>query len=242
MAIYANNPVIFSISLFFIIQPSRQFDAMADNKPARAFQSALCTVQTAFPRSPGEDFTMSSISSTSASGLSQLFQNLAASATSASNGSTGTTSNASSGTAATGHHHHGGGGFSKLADAIESALQSASNASSGSTSTDANQTITQALEKIFENGGLGGTGTSDDDASSSTPVSNNTSTGASSTTSTDNGLPADFVQTLKNFGVTPQQFQTDLTAALKSAQENGSVDVSSVLKNFPIGSVVDSVG
>jgi len=190
---------------------------------------------------------MSSINSTqSGLGLSQFLQSLTSnSASSASNGSSGsTTSTLSSLLQQVGHHRHhgGGGGFEKLADAVTNALQAASNGSSGSTATDANQTITQALTKIFQNGSLGSTSDSDnDDSTGSAPASNNATPGAATTNATA-GLPDAFVQTLKSFGVTPQQFQTDLTAALKTAQDSGSVDVSSVFKNFPIGSVVDSIG
>src|ERR1700735_1996711 len=152
---------------------------------------------------------MSTISSLSG-GLAQFVQNLNPS------GAASATSNASSGatTGATAHHHHGGG-FAKLADAIESALQSASNASSGSsTSTDPNQTITQALTKIFQNGSLNSTSEADGDtASAQAPETGTNGTNASPPAGT---LPEDFVQTLKSFGVTPQQFQTDLASALQT--------------------------
>jgi hypothetical protein len=165
-----------------------------------------------------------------AGGLSQFIQALnpstAASATS--NASSGSTTGVSGH-----HHHHHGGGFAKLADAITSALQAASNGSGGSVTTDANQTITQALAKIFKNGSLGSPGDADGD--------NDGSPGADAADSTK-GLPASFAQTLKSFGVTPQQFQADLAAALKTAEQSGTFDPSSVLKNFPTGSIVDALG
>jgi hypothetical protein len=55
-------------------------------------------------------------------------------------------------------------------------------------------------------------------------------------------LPDEFVQTLKSFGVTPQQFQSDLASALQAAQKSGSLDLSAIFKNFPTGSAVDTVG
>jgi hypothetical protein len=177
-----------------------------------------------------EDLPMSSISSLSG-GIAQFIQNLNPS------GAVPASSNTSSGatTAATGHPHHHGGGFAKLADAIESALQSASNGSSGSTTTDPNQTITQALTKIFQNGSLDSTSETDGSNSAAQPSTTGT------TSATTGSLPADFVQTLKSFGVTPQQFQADLATALKTAQDSGNFDPTSVLKNFPPGSVVDTL-
>jgi len=178
---------------------------------------------------------MSSISSLSG-GIAQFIQNLNPS------GAASVTSTASSGatTGATGHHHHHGGGFAKLADAISSALQSASNGSGGSTTTDANQTITQALTKIFQNGSLGSTTDTDGDTDASqTPAATN---GTNATPADNAGLPDAFVQTLKSFGVTPQQFQADLATALQTAQQSGNFDPSSVLKNFPPGSIVDTLG
>jgi hypothetical protein len=167
-----------------------------------------------------------------AGGLSQFIQNLnpSGAASPAQNASSGSTT-----TGTSGHHHHGGG-FAKIADAITSALQSAANGSGGSTTTDANQTITQALTKIFQNGSLGSTSAINDDSDSSQDASEPADTDPTS------GLPASFAQTLKSFGVTAQQFQTDLTNAFKAAQQSGNVDISSVLKNFPPGSIVDAIG
>jgi hypothetical protein len=176
-----------------------------------------------------EGSTMSAIGAI-AGGLSQFIQSLNPS------GAASPAQNASSGsTASTSGHHHHGGGFAKLADAITSALQSASNSSSGSASTDANQTITQALTKIFQNGSLG-SASSTDDTDAAQDASDPSATDATNT------LPASFVQTLKSFGVTAQQFQTDLTNALNTAQQSGNFDPSSVLKNFPPGSIVDAIG
>jgi hypothetical protein len=194
---------------------------------------------------------MSSISSTqSGLGLAQFLQSIAGNTTAASsNSSSGTVGSSSTAPAQSGHHRQHGAAFDKLANAITNALQSVSSTGTGTStsSTDPNQTITQALEKIFKNGSLGTFSDPDDDTSTTattTPVSNNaTPTPSTSSTSTpSSSLPASFVQTLQSFGVTAQQFQTDFTNALKNAQESGSVDVSSVFKNFPVGSVVDSLG
>ena len=184
---------------------------------------------------------MSSISSsTAASGISQFLQNLVSSGASSSNASSGST------TSTSGHHHHHGGGFQKLADAVTNALQSvaSSNGSGGTTASDANQTITQALTKIFQNGSLGSTDDSDstDAADSTDSTANNAQQGAAGTTSTAAGLPASFAQTLQSFGVTAQQFQTDVTTALKNAQQSGTADLSTAFKSFPTGSFVDALG
>jgi hypothetical protein len=175
-------------------------------------------------------------------GLFQLLQGLTASkSASTSNASTGTTSNASSGSLGVGghHHKHGSGAFDKLASALTSALQSATG--SGGTAADANQTITEALTKIFKNGSLGSIGGTDStsaDTADATDATDDTDSTASGTS----GLPADFLKTLQSFGVTPQQFQSDLSSALKSAQQSGSFDISSLFKSFPTGSVVDAIG
>ena len=196
---------------------------------------------------------MSSISSTQAGfGLAQLLQNIVANTSAANSNSSTESATTTPSTGVSGHHRPHGGGFAKLADAISNALQSASgNITSGTSTTDPNQTITQALEKIFKNGSLGSTtGTDDDDDSTASPT---TTTPASTTLATNNAapaspssttssLPASFVQTLQSFGVTAQQFQTDLSNALKNAVQSGSVDVSNVFKSFPIGSAVDSIG
>ncbi len=172
------------------------------------------------------------------SGISQFVQNLVsnnASPASSSNTSSGTT------TATHGHHHHGGGGFQKLADAVANALQSAASNSSGGTTTDPNQTITAALTKIFQNGSLGGTDDTDSSTDSTDSTTNNATPGAAGTTSTP-GLPPALVQTLQSFGVTAEQFQNDVTTALKNAQQSGTADLSTAFKSFPAGSFVDALG
>ena len=188
---------------------------------------------------------MSTITSTSGAGLSGLLQSITGSNTTNANSSTGsTTSTSTLGDLLqqVGRHKHGKGshgGFDKLANAVTSALQQASNGGSGSITTDPNATITNALAQIFKTGSLGGA--PDAEGDSATPPSNNAALTSASTTATP-GLPDSFVQTLKSFGVTPQQFQSDLAAALKGAQENGGVDTASVFKSFPVGSIVDSIG
>jgi len=181
---------------------------------------------------------MSSISSTQTDlGLAQFIQSLSAN-NADSTGASSTTStigadaanNTSSGSAVSGHHHHhgGGGGFDKIADAVTSALQ-ASNSSSGTTSTDPNQVITNALTQLFQNGGLGGPGNANGSTGTTTPFG-----GTDGTDSTGSGNADAFESTLKSFGVTPQQFQSDLASALEAAKQNGSY--------LPNGAFVDTHG
>ncbi len=167
-------------------------------------------------------------------GLLQFIQGLTSS--NSNNSGAAAASNSSSSTPVTGghRHKHGGGGFEKLANAITSALQSVG---TGGSATDANQTITDALTKIFKNQSLSPTGETDPTASTTQEIAS-----PDSTDKTNAGLPDSFVQTLKSFGVTPQQFQNDLNSALQSAQKSGGVDLSSIFKSFPIGSAVDAVG
>lgn len=183
---------------------------------------------------------MSSISSASgASGLFQFLQSLSPANATTSATAAGSASNSSGGAAVSGHHHkHGGGGFEKLANAVTSALQSVG---SGAAASDVNQTITEALTKIFKNGSLSPTGENDPTATDPTQQGSDAD-GTPDTSGTNGGLPAAFVQTLKSFGVTPQQFQTDLAAAMKTAEQSGTLDPSAAFKSFPAGSVVDTVG
>ncbi len=182
--------------------------------------------------------TMSSISSTTNSGLYQFIQGLSSESTTSTAGettaATGTTdasgsTAAGTTTATSGHHHHhgSGGGFGKIADAVTSALQSTTTDGS----TDPNQAITNALTQLFQ-------GTASDPTAagtSATPTLDASSTGKPAT-----GTPTSSVdslqQTLAAHGVTEQQFQADLTAALKNAQQSGAVDTSA----FPAGSFVDA--
>jgi hypothetical protein len=180
-------------------------------------------------------------------GLFQFLQGLASSAaSSATNASAGTTAAATASNSSTGlptaggHHKHGNGVFDKLANALANALQSANG--SGGTAADANQTITQALTKIFSNGSLGSTGATGSSGSSDATDSTDSTDDTDPTTSNTGGLPAALVKTLQSFGVTPQQFQSDLGAALKAAQQNGGFNISSLFKSFPTGSVVDALG
>jgi hypothetical protein len=173
---------------------------------------------------------MSAINSTSGSGLIQYLQGLTGSQSSSSSAATSTATTA--GTPKAGKHHHNSG-FDKLLSAVTSALQSAGGSSTSAASTDPNQTITEALTKIFKNGSVQSTPDSQTDPTSETDSTDGTD---------DASSPDNFLQTLKSFGVTAQQFQSDLTTALKSAQQSGSADLNAAFKSFPTGSIVDTIG
>jgi hypothetical protein len=187
---------------------------------------------------------MSSITSTQAGqGLAQFLQSLTASQTGSASSSNASSSSSTVSSALNslaqaiggGHHHHSHGtanGFSKLAQAVTNVLQSAQ--STGSTS-DPNQTIISALEKIFKNSGSVGS-TYDTDSSDNTGDGD-----ASSTTNDISSAQQSFLQTLQSFGVSPQQFQQDLTTALKDAQ-GGQINLSTAFQSFPTGSLIDAVG
>ncbi len=158
-------------------------------------------------------------------------QGQAADTAAATNASTGTT---------TGHKHHHGGALDKLVNAISSALQSAGSGGG----TDVNKTITDALTKIFQTGSLGTTGQADTDSDADDSTAASTTGDTTSTANTTNGnqLPDALTQVLKAFGITPQQFQTDLNNAVTAAKSSGQFDPSVLLNNFPTGSVVDTTG
>ena len=183
---------------------------------------------------------MSSISSTQAGqGLLQYLQSLPGASAANSTASTApvTSPSASSSAISTavasgktrGHHHHGDtSGFAKLLQTVTTALQSAQ--ASGST-TDPNQTIESTLEKIFKNGIAGST------AGTSTKAA---ATPAETNATTDSAKQL-FVDTLKSFGVTPEQFQQDLTTAFQQAS-GGQFNPSTAFASFPTGSLIDAVG
>lgn len=136
------------------------------------------------------------------------------------------------------HHHHGGQGgeFSKIASAVTDALQSAQ--ASGNTS-DPNKVIEDAIAKVFQNNGTApSSATGGQKAGGSDPDGDGDIHSAGKA---GDGNPAQqaFFQTLQSFGVDPQQFHADFLAAVKDAQ-GGQVDASTVLKNLPPGSQVDT--
>jgi hypothetical protein len=136
------------------------------------------------------------------------------------------------------HHHHGGQGgeSSKIASAVTDALQSAQ--ASGNTY-DPNKLIEGAIAKVFQDkGATPSSATGGQKASGSDPDGDGDIHSAGKA---GDGNPAQqaFFQTLQSFGVDPQQFHADFLSAVKDAQ-GGQVDPSTVLKNLPPGSQVDT--
>jgi hypothetical protein len=140
------------------------------------------------------------------------------------------------------HHHHGGGGggdaqgggFSKLAQAVTSALQSAQ--STDGSSTDPNQIIENAISNV-----LGGGTSAQASTAATAGTAGSTTTAQVAGADPDNSKQA-FLQTLQQFGVTPEQFHADFLAAVKDAQQGGSVDPNAAFKSFPPGMMVDTTG
>ena len=106
-----------------------------------------------------------------------------------------------------------------LLDTISQALQSTD------ASSDPNQVIEDTVAKLLQNNGS---------ASGVTPDTVNTAGNQVAS------QPA-FLNLLKAHGVTPQQFQADLAAAVKDAQ-NGKVNPATALQSLPPGSALDVTG
>jgi hypothetical protein len=142
----------------------------------------------------------------------------------------------------------------KIVQAVENALSSSS-----SSSTDPNQAITSALQQLFGTGSSGSSSSSGDASNTvsgdTTTLLNTTGTGstggttptssAGSTSSADGDSttdPASSSQTLgqllQSYGVSPQQFRSDLITALSGS--GGSLN-ESLFQNFEPGSGVDAI-
>jgi hypothetical protein len=168
--------------------------------------------------------TLSGVGQSAASYLQQL-----AGQKTAAGAAAGTASVQGAKAAHHGLHHHGAGAGSggtagsqaqvtSLLDTISKALQSADS------SADPNQVIEDTVAKLLQNGGT----TDSDD------ITANTVQQASNQISNQPGL----VELLKAHGVSPQQFQADLRAAIKDAQQ-GQVNPATALQSFPPGSALN---
>ena len=157
------------------------------------------------------------------------------------------------------HHHHrghggggGGGGLEKIVQTVQSALSS-----STSSATDPNQVITNALQQLFGDNGEGTTTDGDNSTNGETNAllgttsgtsSSGTSSATDSTDSTDGDGSVDgtdatsssqtLAQLLQSYGVSPQQFRSDLISALSGS--GGSLN-ESLFQNFEPGSGVDAI-
>jgi hypothetical protein len=166
---------------------------------------------------------MSLISLGGASGIAQLLQGLTSNS-SAYPGAAGSTS--SSGAAsqflsltseAMHHHHHTGGLFQQIQQAVTSTLQSGGATSNAS----ANQAIQNAIAQVLKSNAAS---TANPNFAAANPSNNQNA--------------QTFLQMLQAHGITPQQFQTDLQAAM---QEEG-VDASNVANQIPPGLLVNAIG
>jgi len=180
---------------------------------------------------------MSAISSTGIS-LSSFFQGVSvgSDAQTAQSAATSSTDSTASPQEVKGdhHHHHGGGGggsFSKIEQAVTSALQSAQDDSSA----DPNSIIKDAISQVLQGSSQG-----------SSPSATGSSTGASAdantnSTATDQaaGSNQSFTSMLQSLGVDPQQFHADFMSAVQAAQ-GGQVDPSTALQSFPPGTTIDT--
>ena len=133
-----------------------------------------------------------------------------------------------------GHHHKGQTNplFGQVQQSVSSALQTAQ----GNSSADPNQIIEQAISSVIQqNGGsaIDPDGDGDGGASSGTAAAGSTS-GTTSTQQT-------FANTLKSYGIDPQQFRNDFLAAIKQAQ-GGQGDSSTAFSSFPSGLTFDTTG
>jgi hypothetical protein len=163
------------------------------------------------------------------SNLNQNLTQLAAEFTGQPASTASTTSNSVSGTVtaspstiagalgqAKGKHHKHGKLFKQIEQSVTSALQSA-----GPTA-DPNKVVQDAITKVL-NG-------------SSTPKA----TAGADPDDDNDGTQQTFVQTLQAFGITPDQFRTDLAAALQNAK--GASAGGATVSSFPPGLFVDTAG
>lgn len=167
--------------------------------------------------------------------VANLASAVGAAATSSTTGSTASTANSSaasttSGTSSATHSHHHRTAMKLIQSAVSQALQQAQTTG---TSEDPNKIVEDAIASVFKNGLT---------SPSETTASDTLAGQSADDPGTSNNLPdastSTFLQALQNFGITPQQFQQDFTAAVKDAQ-NGSANINTALQSFPNGSNVD---
>jgi hypothetical protein len=131
-----------------------------------------------------------------------------------------------------GRHHHGGGAGSggsagtqsqvtSLLDTISQALQSTD------ASSDPNQVVEDTVAKLLENNGSAAGG-----------LSNGVTADTVQTAGNQVASQPGFLNLLKAHGITPQQFQTDLAAAVKDAQ-SGKMNPATAVQSLPPGSALN---
>jgi hypothetical protein len=181
---------------------------------------------------------VSTVDSISVSGLSSFYHNASVNPAPQVESDDSSSPDASALQQARPHHHHGHGGaemFQKLQSAVTTALQAAQ--SDGSS--DPNQVVEDAIQKVLA-------GKSDSSGQGNSQASSNDGSGDQAASATDSSQNAPdsrqaFFDTLKSYGIDPQQFHADFVAAVKQAKE-GQADPSSAFQSFPPGTLVDSTG
>ena len=125
--------------------------------------------------------------------------------------------------------------FHQLENAVSGALDSAQQ----NPTADPNQIIHGAIRSAFRTATptTGANSTGNGAASYSDSVDSDISAESAANTS---AATQSYLQTLRAYGVDPQQFHGDLLSAVMDAQ-HGHVDPSTVFRHFPVGASLDAV-
>jgi hypothetical protein len=113
--------------------------------------------------------------------------------------------------------------FQKVQQAVTSALTSIQ----GNSSANPNQVIQQAILQVI----------------AQTSTSSNAATGATSPSDPEDSETdptQSFFSSLKDYGIDPQQFQSDFLSALTQAQQTGQASAATAFNSFPTGLSLDA--
>ncbi|MDB5323724.1 MAG: hypothetical protein JWN40_5355 [Phycisphaerales bacterium] len=197
---------------------------------------------------------MSSISINGSNpGLAQFFQKLSSSAAAPtvaapvapiaapSTAPTDAVSSDTSAARATGGHHHGHGGLFKK---VESAVTTALDAAKSDPNADPNKVVQDAIAKVFKDSGVsppaGAGGANARGNGAGKADADGDQDGSANPAGDVSAAHQAFTQTLQAFGVSASQFHADFLAAVQGAQGGGQADTSSLFKDFPPGSTLDT--
>jgi hypothetical protein len=126
------------------------------------------------------------------------------------------------------HRHHGGNRqlMQKIQQAVTTALQQnqATGTVNGAASSDPNKAIENAIVQVLKSNSAAPTSADED---------------APGAAASDDVGSQSFLQMLKANGVTPEQFRTDLLAAVQQA--GGPASLAKLATNFPPGLLVDEM-
>lgn len=121
-----------------------------------------------------------------------------------------------------GHHHGHHGLQGQIESAVTTALDDPNSAG------DPNQAVQNAIASVLQNG-----------ADGTNPGGNGAASGGGGATDSTN--PSQFAQLLQSNGISPQQFQSDLQAALSDNGSGGqSISFSTLFQSFPPGTNIDT--